>query len=100
MDNPVGYLFRVGQSHAGRLRKRDRVALPLVAMNSIPWVEPRLPMALEMLSDRQRTVVVLTLAYDWSMTEVAGLLGVSKATVQSYSDRARRRLKRSLGVDQ
>ncbi len=99
MDNPVGFLFRVGQTHAGQLRRRERVVLPSVAVNSTPWVEPGLPKALEMLSERQRTVVVLTLAYEWSMSEVAGLLGVSKATVQSYSDRAQRRLRRSLGAD-
>ena len=97
MDNPVGFLYRVGQTHAGRLRRRDRVVLPSGAVNSTPWVEPGLPKALRRLSDRQRTVVVLTLAYEWSMSEVAGLLGVSKATVQSYSNRAQQRLRRSLG---
>ena len=99
MDNPVGFLYRVGQTHAGRLRRRDRVVLPLVVADSVPWVEPGLPKALRKLSERQRTVVVLTLAYEWSMSEVAGLLGVSKATVQSYSDRAQRRLRISLGAE-
>ena len=62
MDNPVGFLYRVGQTHAGRLRRRGRIVLPSVVADSVPWVEPGLPKALRKLSERQRTVVVLTLA--------------------------------------
>lgn len=51
------------------------------------------------LTDKQRQVVLLVHAYDWTLSEVADTLGVSKGTVQSYSDRAMRRLRRWLKVD-
>lgn len=99
MENPVGYLYRVGQSSGRRSVKRRMVVLPPVVTTESPWVEPGLPDAMSHLPSRQRQVVFLLHAYDWSMSEVAELLGVSKATVQSYSDRAMRRLRRSLKVD-
>lgn len=99
MENPVGYLFRVGQRSGRRMRSRQRVAFPAVAAGRLPWVEPGLPAAMRRLSDQQRVVVLLLFGYEWSMSEVADLLGVSKATVQSYSDRALKKLRRRLGVD-
>ena len=99
MDNPVGYLFRVGQSRGRDLVGRRTVVLPAVDADRLPWVEPGLPKALSRLSVNQREVVLLLHAYDWSMSEVAELMGVSKATVQSYSDRAMRRLRRWLKVE-
>ncbi len=98
MENPVGYLYRVGQTQGRRMTRRRSPVLPHVDAVAMPWVEPGLPSAMRRLSHKQRQVVFLLHAYDWSMTEVAELLGVSKATVQSYSDRAMRRLKRSLKV--
>ncbi len=99
MENPVGYLYRVGQSTRTRTAKRRKPVLPAVASGTMPWVEPGLPAAMLRLPNKQRQVVFLLHAYDWSMSEVAELLGVSKATVQSYSDRAMRRLRRSLKVN-
>ena len=98
MDNPVGYLYRVGQSRGGRMKRKTPVALPPVVAQRLPWVEPGLPAAMQRLPERQRIVVLLLHAYEWSMSEVGELLGLSKATVQSYSDRALRRLRRRLGV--
>ncbi len=99
MENPVGYLYRVGQTSGRRMVKRKTPTLPAVAVDRMPWVEPGLPDAMRRLPRNQREVVFLLHAYDWSMSEVAELLGVSKATVQSYSDRAMRRLRRSLKVE-
>ena len=99
MVNPVGYLYRVGQTRGRRLINRKSAAFPAVAVDRMPWVEPGLPGAMKRLPLKQREVVFLLYAYDWSMSEVAELLGVSKATVQSYSDRAMRRLRRSLKVN-
>ena len=95
----LGYLYRVGQSRGGRMKKRTPVVLPPVASERLPWVEPGLPVAMQRLPERQRTVALLLHAYEWSMSEVAELLGVSRATVQSYSDRAMKRLRRSLKVN-
>lgn len=99
MENPVGYLFRVGQNHGRRRVRRGPDVLPPVASERLPWVEPGLPRAMQRLPVRQREVVFLLYAYDWSMSEVAELLGVSKGTVQSYADRAMRRLRRWMKVE-
>ncbi len=99
MENPVGYLFRIGQRSGRRMRSRPRVVFPAVGAERLPWVEPGLPAAMRRLSEQQRIVVLLLFGYEWSMSEVAELLGVSKATVQSYSDRALAKLRRKLGVD-
>ena len=98
MDNPVGYLFVVGRDRARREMRRRRVVLSEVDSVVAPWVEPALPKALMSLSAKQRTVVMLLHCFDWTMSEVAEVLGVSKGTVQSYEGRAMKRLRRKLGV--
>jgi RNA polymerase sigma-70 factor (ECF subfamily) len=94
MDNPVGYLYRVGRS-----RTRSRQVRPLFqrADNSEPAVEPKLPGALERLSERQRVAVVLVHAYGWTLREVAELTGVRISTVQTHVERGLRHLQRELG---
>jgi RNA polymerase sigma factor (sigma-70 family) len=74
------------------------VSLPAVDSSREPWIEPGLPSALEQLPDQQRTVVALLHGLQWSMSEVADLLGVSKATVQKHADRGLAKLRRKLGV--
>ena len=99
MENPLGYLYRVGQSRARRhLAWWRRRACPPVASNPEPWVEPALPAALERLSKRQRTVVVLVHGFGWTQREVAELLGVSRTTVEQHLDRGLARLRRELRV--
>lgn len=99
MENPAGYLYQVGRDHARRITTR-RVPMPQTVVASPDWwVEPGLPAALARLSEKQRLVVALVYGYQWSMSEVAALLGVSKGTVQSYADRGLKRLRRKLGVE-
>jgi RNA polymerase sigma-70 factor (ECF subfamily) len=98
MDNPAGYLYRVGANRAKAMRKPP-IALRPVEVGSDPWIEPGLPTALRQLPEQQRLVVALLYGYQWSMTEVAELLDVSKSTVQSYAERGMRRLRTRLGVD-
>jgi DNA-directed RNA polymerase specialized sigma24 family protein len=99
MTNPAGYLYRVGRDRARRMYRRRRVLLPGVAVGRDPWVEPGLPVALAQLPEQQRLVVALLHGYQWSLGEVAELLDVSKGTVQSYADRALKRLRRKMGVE-
>jgi RNA polymerase sigma factor (sigma-70 family) len=99
MDNPAGYLFRVGQRWGRRLQSRGTQVFPPIEPDRLPWIEPELPEAMARLSEQQRTVVLLRFGHEWSMSEIAGLLGVSKATVQSYSERAMAKLRRKLGVE-
>lgn len=98
LDNPAGYLYRVGRDRARRMRPR-RPSIELVPDDAPEvWVEPGLAAALESLSEKQRVVIALCHGFDWSMAEVAEFLGVSKSTVQSYESRGMRRLRRLLGV--
>ncbi|CAN5737327.1 hypothetical protein BH23ACT4_BH23ACT4_11450 [soil metagenome] len=73
MDNPVGYLFRVGQSRS-RSYRRERVWFPEVPSRELPDVDPRLPAALGQLSRMQR------------------------AAVRKHAERGLAKLRRSLGV--
>lgn len=97
MENPAGYLFRVGRSRARRFRRKPPV-LPAVRAQSVPWVEPGLPAALASLSERQRVVVILVHSLGWTQTEVAELLGVSQGAVRTHLARGVQRLRSRLGV--
>lgn len=99
MDNPIGYLYRVGQSKARRFRWQRPPVCPVPASASEPWSEPGLPAALERLSRPQRVVVVLVAGFDWTQQEVADLLGISRSSVQKRLSRGMSRLRAELGVD-
>jgi len=97
MTNPVGYLYRVGQS-----RTRPRRTRPVFERVSgeAPLVEPMLPAALAALSEKQRVAVVLVHGFGWTLREVADVMGVRLTTVQTHADRGLRRLQHILdGVD-
>ena len=96
MENPAGYLYRVGRSRARALRVPLRV-FPEVETEQWPWVEPALPEALSRLPERQRTVVVLIHSFSWTHAEVAGLLGISRGAVQRHETRALAKLRIGLG---
>ena len=98
-NNPSGYLYRVGINHGKKLRARGPVRLPGVPLQKLPWVEPGLPPALRGLPEQQRVTVFLVYGHEWSMTEVASLLGVSKGTVQKHLERGMEKLRRKLGVE-
>lgn len=102
MHNPGGYLYRVGRDRARLIRTRQGRFLPLfqgVTPLGDDWFEPGLPVALERLSERQRTAVILRHGYGWTLAEVAALLGVAVPTVQKHADRGLERLRRELGVE-
>ncbi len=99
MENPAGYLYRVGRDKARRMKPRKSSLQERSNPFRDPWVEPGLAPALDGLTEKQRVVVSLLHAFDWSMSEVAELLGVSKSTVQSYERRAMKKLQRALGVE-
>lgn len=100
MDNPIGYLYRVGANRGKSIKRRRRpVDLPPVSAANLPWVEPGLPEAIGGLSERQRTCVVLLHSLDWRQTEVAELLGISVGSVRKHADRGLEKLQAVLGVD-
>jgi RNA polymerase sigma factor (sigma-70 family) len=96
VGNPLGYLYRVGQS---RSRKRELRVVFLLPETTEHDFEPKLPDALRKLSEHQRLAVVLVHAYSWRVTEVAELLGVKPNTVQNHLARGLRRLRKSIGAE-
>ena len=99
MDNPSGYLFIVGRDRGRRFIARNRPVLLPVDGRRLPWVEPRLAEVLAQLPERQRVVVMLLHCFQWSMSEVAELLDMSKSTVHTHSRRGLERLRKHLGVE-
>lgn len=100
MESPAGYLFVVGRDRARRARRRRNWtgALPPGRDEQAPWFEPRLLTLLGSLPDRQRIAVLLVHGFDWSFSEVAEMLGLSKSTVQTHVERGMERLRAGLGV--
>ena len=98
MDNPSGYLYRVGSNEARRSRQTALAKDFSDATERIPWIEPKLAPALAALSEQQRTVIALVHGFEWSLGEVANLLGISKSTVRTHEQRAIESLQRLLGV--
>jgi DNA-directed RNA polymerase specialized sigma24 family protein len=100
-DNRLGYVYGVGRNmarhSAGRRGGRRPVFLP-VAVERLPDVEPGLPDAITGLPERQRVVIILVYGYEWTLSEVAELLGTTKSTVQNHAERGLARLRKSLGV--
>ncbi len=93
IDNPAGYLYRVGQS---RTRSRKLPVLYEQPENRDPFFEPGLASALASLSEQQRVAVFLAHGARWTHAEVAQLLGVKEATVQKHIDRGLARLRRAI----
>jgi DNA-directed RNA polymerase specialized sigma24 family protein len=96
IKHPVPYLFRVGRSRT-RLR-RIRLTVPGATEWSEPWVEPGLARALSSLTPRQRVAVMLVCGHEWTLAEVAELLGVKLTTVQTHMDRGLAKLRAILEV--
>lgn len=63
MQNPVGYLWKVGRDRARRIKARDArhrsMMFASVPTAELHWFEPGLPLALARLSERQRTEILL-----------------------------------------
>lgn len=99
MENPAGYLYTVGRDRGRRHIRRNRVVLIPVNTRRMPWIEPQLANGLAELPERQRVVVMLVYCFQWSMTEVGELLGMSKSTVHTHARRGLDRLRKRMGVE-
>lgn len=97
MANPVGYLYRVGQTAARSHRIRP---IPVDASTfrhlGIPEVHPELTTALGSLTGQQRASVMLVHAFGWSIRDVAGMLELAPSTVQTHVERGLARLRNQL----
>ncbi len=97
LSNPVAYLYRVGQSASRRRKLRLVVDRPSMSEHT---VEPELERILRALPERQRIVLLLVDGAEWTHAEAAHLLGVRPSTVQQHLERARRRVRRELRVEE
>jgi DNA-directed RNA polymerase specialized sigma24 family protein len=95
MDNPAGYLFRVGQTAARRGRRRQGF-LPAPPAPELPRVEPALVPALERLSEMQRICVLMVHGFGHPLVEVARWLDIDVSTVRTHCARALDRLRTEL----
>jgi RNA polymerase sigma-70 factor (ECF subfamily) len=95
MENPVGYLFRVGQS---KTRSRRTPELPAPSVVGEPEVDPELVPALRRLSPAQRTAVWLVHGCQWRYAEAAEAMAISASAVGTHVSRALDSLRRSLSV--
>lgn len=101
MGNPVGFLYRVGQSRVRALwrwRRPPAPQFPPVEGGRFPEVEPGLGAAMGRLSEKQRVVVVLVCGFGWTHREVGELLGIEVTTVQNHLERGLGKLRSLLGV--
>jgi RNA polymerase sigma factor (sigma-70 family) len=96
MANPVGYLFRVGETS---IRRRKRAPNLAERPNpDPPRIEPALKPLLESLSRNQRVAVILHHGFSWTYDEVGELLGISKSSVRNHIRRGMEKLRSGLGV--
>lgn len=102
MENPAGYLFRVGQTSARRELGRSHrpPGDPFRSGHLDSEVVPELMAALAGLSEQQKVAVVLVHGYGYSQTDVADLLGVSVSTLREHLRRGVDRLRRALEVSE
>ncbi|MGI9610292.1 MAG: RNA polymerase sigma factor [Acidimicrobiia bacterium] len=98
LDSPVGYLYGVGRNKARAWGRAHKRRFPAAPAGHEPRIEPGLPDALARLSDRQREAVMLVYCFDWTFSEAAQVLGVSKATLQQHADRGLKKLQRAIGA--
>lgn len=124
LHNPVGYLYRVGQTKAREARNAGLAPMMLLgspvealphrrwsvgaeplrsdggeAGSGEPWFEPGLDPALQDLTEHQRVAVVLCHGFQWTHREVAELLDLSSSSVQNHVERGLAKLRRALEVN-
>lgn len=98
LENPSGYLYRVGQSAVRRHLRAGRAPLRFPA-EEMPG-ETDLPgdvfEELKGLKPEQRVAVLLVHGYGFTYREVAEVLSVSEAAVTNHVHRGMKRLRRRL----
>jgi RNA polymerase sigma-70 factor (ECF subfamily) len=97
--SPIPWIWRAAfRIAAGELKRRSRVN-PVQREESYELPEPAgdVIAALGRLSARQRSAVILHYYADYSLKEVASILGSSPATVAVHLHRGRKRLRELLG---
>ena len=97
MDNPIGYLYRVGRSATRRHERWNRrPTLPVESHVPEEPGDPGLHAALVRLKESQRVCVVMVHVYDWTYEQTAAVLGISLAAVRNHLHRGLRQLRHEL----
>lgn len=95
-EQPSGYLYRVGQSRSRpRLVPRLRPSDQPSTLAPAP-IDDELAAALSRLPEGQRTAVLLVHGCDWSYSDTAEAMGVSKSSVGTHVQRGLARLRTEL----
>lgn len=85
MDNPVGYLYRVGVTRSTPRSKPPE--LPSPREIGLPDFEPGLIPALRQLTEKQRSAVWLIHACGWTYPEAAKAMDIGESTVGTHATR-------------
>lgn len=98
MDNPAGYLYRVGETHGRRNTQRRMRQVQLVVESSVhdEPVDLDLQRALLKLDSLQRVAVVLVHAHGHTYIEAAEILDVPVSTFNNHLHRGLSQLRREL----
>lgn len=98
MSNPLGYLYRVGQSAARRHPLiRSAPALPPEPRPESYGPEPGLDHALRALTDEQRVAVVLVHGYGYSYADAALIVDLPVSTLRNHIHRGMAQLRKLIG---
>lgn len=96
LENPIGYLYRVGlRATRWRVVRGD---LPVPDPVELPHFEPGLVTALGRLPRRQRDAVWLVYGCHWTHAEVAEAMGIETSTVSTHATRGLAAIRREMGV--
>ena len=93
IDNPTGFLYRVGASRSVPPKEPNALAVP--ANEAMPEFEPRLVPALLNLPDTQRTAVWLIHGCGWTYPAAADAMGIGESTVGTHASRGLLALRRN-----
>jgi len=94
MENPVGYLYRVGTTRSTPPKRP--MELPAPAEVGLPNFEPRLVPALLRLPQTQRSAVWLIHACGWNYADAAHAMGIGESTVGTHVSRGLASLRRDM----
>ena len=103
IDNLAGYLYRVGQTAAGRYRRWWQRSVSLSETSTDQRAvddqvfDLDLFRAIEGLRHEQRVAVVMVHCWAYSCREVAAVLGTSESAVTNHVHRGLQRLRAELG---
>jgi len=96
MDNPLGYVYRVGQSSLRRGHRIHRLRVDLLPDSVIHdgnGVDDTLFDSLRRLAPDQRVAVVMVHMYGFTYREVADLIGVPETALTNHVHRGMNRLR-------